>query len=117
MNMSKANISTTPIRSRRAVLAGIAASTAMPSALLAMAAPDPIYAAIERHKAAGAAWDEVVSVRANYDEADDDETQRLQDAAAEAWEPCEQAAIDLLNTAPTTLAGIVTAIQYIQIQM
>lgn len=50
--MSEADNSTTPIRSRRAVLAGIAASTMMPSsALLATPAPDdPIYAAIAAHR-------------------------------------------------------------------
>jgi hypothetical protein len=52
--MSKANISTTPIRSRRAVLAGIAASAALPiAAALPVAAPafavttDPIFAAMD----------------------------------------------------------------------
>jgi hypothetical protein len=32
-------------------------------------------------------------------------------------EPSKQAGIDLINTAPTTLAGLVAAIQYLQIQM
>ena len=109
-------------RSRRSVLGAIAAATAAVTVAGARptdAAPaiDPIYAAIEKHKADGAAWDAVMNVRARYDEADDDETQRLQDAADEAWEPCEDAAIELLNTSPTTLAGIVAAIRYIILQM
>jgi hypothetical protein len=41
----------------------------------------------------------------------------LQDAADEAWDPCEQAGLDLVTTEPTTLAGIVAAIRYIRIQM
>jgi hypothetical protein len=49
-----------------------------------------------------------------------DEQQRqlkhLEEAVDDAWEPCEQAGIDLINTEPTTLAGIVVAIRYIQIQ-
>ena len=49
---------------------------------------------------------------------DDDEQASILDAAVDAvWEPCEQAAIDLINTAPTTLAGIVVAIQYLRKQM
>jgi len=55
--MSKAGPSTTPIRSRRAVLAGVACAAALPivaattSAALT-AADDPIYAAIEAHRTA-----------------------------------------------------------------
>jgi hypothetical protein len=41
---------------------------------------------------------------------------RLEEAIDDAWEPCEQAGIDLIYTKPTTLAGIVAAIRYIQIQ-
>jgi hypothetical protein len=40
----------------------------------------------------------------------------LEDAIDLAWEPCEAAGVDLFNTAPTTPAGIVAAIRYIQIQ-
>jgi hypothetical protein len=78
---------------------------------------DPIFAAIERHKAAGVAWDTAVNVRADYDEADVDQTERLQDVVDDAWEPCVQAGGDLINTAPTTLAGIIAAIGYLRIQM
>src|SRR5258708_1632550 len=100
------------------VAAGGAVAAAIPSNARANPghAADPIYAAIERHKAAAAAWDAVMNIRARYDEADDDETQRLQDAADEAWEPCKAAAFELLNTSPTSLAGIVTAIRYIIVQ-
>jgi hypothetical protein len=109
-----------PVDPTRRRLLTIAAAGSIAGLTPAIAAPhvtDPIYAAIDKHKAAAAAWDAVMSVRARYDEADDDETQRLQDAADEAWEPCEGAAFDLLNTTPTTLAGIVTAIRYIIVQM
>jgi hypothetical protein len=41
---------------------------------------------------------------------------RLEEAVDDAWELCEQAGIDLINTEPTTLAGIVAAIRYTQIQ-
>jgi len=41
----------------------------------------------------------------------------LDDAVEEAWEPCEQAGIEFVTTRPTTLAGVLAAIEYIQIQM
>jgi hypothetical protein len=54
--MSKAVISTTPIRSRRAVLAGIATAAALPIAAgiptTAAASADPIFAAIDTHREA-----------------------------------------------------------------
>jgi hypothetical protein len=42
--------------------------------------------------------------------------QALEDAIERAWEPCEAAGIDLFNTAPTTRAGVIAAIRYIQDQ-
>jgi hypothetical protein len=66
----------------------------------AVAAADPIYAAIERHKAAGVAWDAAL----------------LEDDEADA-EPLNQAGMELISTVPTTLAGIVAAGQYIRAQM
>jgi hypothetical protein len=79
--MSKADLCTTPIRSRPAVLAGIASAAAAPlaAAVPAMAetTADPIFAAIEVYRKAdaacvavegdipddvGARWDEAISV-------------------------------------------------------
>jgi hypothetical protein len=102
-------------------LAVAAIATGAPPAALAV---DPIYAAIERHKAAALIWDAAVNVRADFPDAGDprtDEQQErlyeLESAVDETWEPCEQASVDLINTAPTTLAGIIAAIQYIRVQM
>jgi len=65
--------------------------------------------------------DTAVTVRSRFPDLHmNDEQQRqlkhLEEAVDDAWEPCEQAGIDLINTEPTTLAGIVVAIRYIQIQ-
>jgi hypothetical protein len=73
---------------------------------------DPIYAAIERHKATGAVLGAAVTVRSRLPDLHmNDEQQRqlkrLEEAIDDAWELCEQAGIDLINTEPTTLAGIV----------
>jgi hypothetical protein len=105
------------------VAAGGAVAAAIPiAALTAAPAPDPIYAAIERHKAAAVIWDAAVTARAYFPDTDMNDEQAeqcdlLDEAREIAWEPCEQSAIDLINTAPTTLAGIVAAIQHVRIQM
>jgi hypothetical protein len=102
---------------------GTLAVAAMPAAVAGgSAAVDPIYAAIERHKQTAAVWDAAVDVRCNFDDLDMTKEQReqcdeLNDAVEDAWMPCRKAGLDLINTAPTTLAGIVAAIQYIRIQM
>jgi hypothetical protein len=88
----------------------------------AQAGPDPIFAAIERHKAAAVIWDAAVDVRSHFNDLDMTDEQReqrdlLDDAVEDAWEPCEQAGVDLITTKPITPAGIITAIRYIQIQM
>jgi hypothetical protein len=109
--------------SRRLMLGGLAM---LPAALPAAveAAADPIYAAIERHKETAAIWDAAVNVRAHFPDTADPRTDEQQErvdeldnAVDEAWEPCEQASVDLINTAPTTLEGIIAAIAYIRIQM
>jgi hypothetical protein len=101
----------------------LGAMAVLPVALPAVAAePDPIFAAIERHKQTAAAWDAAVDVRSNFNDLHMTEEQReqrddLDDAVEDAWRPCEQAGIDLLNTEPTTQTGIIAAITYIRIQM
>jgi hypothetical protein len=125
--MSQANRPNTPILSRRVALAGIASTVALPTAAgiptTAAATADPIFAAIERHKQTAAVWDVAVDVRSNFNDLDmstDEQWEQrdeLDDAVEDAWAPCEQAGIDLVNTEPTTQAGIIAAIAYIRIQM
>jgi hypothetical protein len=106
--------------SRRLMLGGLAI---LPAVLPAVAAgPDPIFAAIDRHKQTAAVWDAAVDVRSNFNDLDMTDEQReqrdeLDDAVEDAWRPCEQAGIDLVNTEPTTQAGIIAAIAYIRIQL
>jgi hypothetical protein len=85
-------------------------------------AVDPIYAAIERHKQTAAIWYAAVDVRSNFNDLHMTAEQRAQrdeldDAVEDAWAPCEQAGVDLINTTPTTMAGIIAALTYIRIQM
>ena len=126
--MSKANIPTTLIRSRRAVLSGLAAGGATvaasipTAALMAAAEPDPIYAAIERHKDLAKTYDAAVKVRGRFKdfgtltEAEEARLGELNDALDEAHLPLEAAAMDLFNTHPTTQDGITTALFYMRLQ-
>src|SRR5450759_99657 len=119
-------------QSRRSILGAIAAgaaatlaSTIAEPATAAAALPaDPIYAAIERHKAACVPWDAAIDGRADFPEdphpmTDEQWEQRdaLDDAVDEARVILQQAGLDLINTAPTTATGIATAIRYMQRQM
>jgi hypothetical protein len=117
----------TPIDTTRRRLLTVAAGGAMSIAAgsataLPAAIHDPIYAAIERHKETAAIWDTVVTARSgfnNFDMTDEQQRQRnlLEDAEHAAWEACDQAGIDLVTTEPTTPAGIIAAIRYVQIQI
>jgi hypothetical protein len=87
-------------------------------------APDPIYAALERHKEAAVVWNAAVDVRAAFPEGraplTDEEREQcdlLDDAVAAARDTLEQTGVNLIGTVPTTVGGIASAIAYIQRQM
>jgi hypothetical protein len=114
--------------SRRRFLS-TAATLAAGGAALGLAIPpgaaaesDPIYAAIERHKQACIVWEGAVHVRATFNDLHMTAEQReqrdeLDDAVDDARESLVDAGVDLVNTTPTTAAGIVTAIGYMRLQM
>jgi hypothetical protein len=99
-----------------------AAIAAKPTAALAAVSPDPIYAAIDRHKDLAKAFDAVWKLRAHCKDfgtltkAEQDRVLELNDATDEAHLPLEAAAMDLFNTHPTTRTGISTALFYMRIQ-
>ncbi|SIO65361.1 hypothetical protein SAMN05443247_10548 [Bradyrhizobium erythrophlei] len=107
------------------IAAGGAVAAAIPDARAYPGhAADPIYAAIEAHRKAAAAWDAAVGVRASFPEGPEprtdeqwEELDRLDDAEAAAREPLAAAGVDLVTTAPTSLAGIVAAVSYVRAQM
>jgi hypothetical protein len=94
--MSKADISTTLIRSRRAVLAGIAAggvvAAASPALSAAAAIPDPIFAAIDAFRRADAEF-----------MAHEGPEDILVELGGRHWDAYDAA----LRTRPTTMAGLV----------
>jgi hypothetical protein len=113
---------------RRNILSTIAAGGAIAALAISStsqaAAPDPIYAAIERHKAACVPWDVAIDVRAGFPEFPDTMTDEhwrqrdeLDNAVDVARDVLLQAGLDLINTAPATATGIATAIRYMQRQM
>ena len=122
--MSKRNVSAkggampaegrTTRRTALRVLAG-ASALAIPKIGAMAALPDPIFAAIERHSAAWAivatmapTIDQVAAMRKGR------EVAQVDWDAYERASALEEAALNiLLNTAPTTAAGMRAAIQYL----
>jgi hypothetical protein len=80
---------------------------------------DPIYGAIEKHKAAAVVWDAAVDVWAKFPDGPElwSERERIHDTWCDARNAMDGTAIDLINTAPTTLAGIARALNYAREQM
>ena len=82
--------------------------------------PDPIWAAIEKHKALTIPFDAAWKARASFNdtrELTEEQQQQLlnlNDATDAAGLPMERAACELFDTKPTTPAGIVAAIRVIQ---
>jgi hypothetical protein len=107
----------TNLLNRRAALGALAGvpALALPAVGLAASCHDPIFAAIERHRAAFAAYcasinpaDEVLAAQEGREvTAEDEEALNVaSDAEAEALS-------ELVNTAPTTLAGLRAGITYV----
>jgi hypothetical protein len=119
--MSKADISTTPILPRRAVLAGIASAAALPVAaaipttLMAGPAVDPAFALIAEKLAADVAHCDAIDAQGEFERRRDYSS----DAAIEAQDNSEDAChlvneIDwrLATTQPTTLAGVAAVLRF-----
>jgi hypothetical protein len=99
-----------------------AAATApsdVPPAVTAPIGPDPIYDVIEAHRKATREHHEAVRVECAFEEAHDihgeqrEEYQLLAAASGTAYDARDEAGYNLVNTRPTTLAGIFTLCQYI----
>jgi hypothetical protein len=116
--MAKATCPNTPTPTRRAILAGIATAPALAVPALAIGnEPDPIFAAIERHKALNAAFAEVLHGMCEFEAqhgvaaAGIDEWERREEEAGNT----ERAACDeMIATAPTTLPGLLALFRYIE---
>jgi hypothetical protein len=112
-----------PTRRHLLTIAAGAVAAAIPTAVLAAApAVDPIHAAMKRHRDLAKIYDAAVKARGRckdfgtLTEEEKAHVLKLNDAVDEAHLPLEAAADDLLNTAPTTHAGIICAIAYMRVQ-
>jgi len=103
--MTKANDNSTTSLSRRdavnLMVGGAAgASGLVGSVACAEIAPDPMFAAIEAHRSAAA------TMNACPSDISDEEFDRLGDICREGWDR-------ILDTTPTTTAGLLAFIQYV----
>jgi hypothetical protein len=94
---------------RRAILAGAAAlpATAAVAAMpLAVVDRDPIFAAIDPHRAASASYDD------NCSRLDEEDTPEAEAQLSELHNREESAALAILAVEPTTIAGVVAILTY-----
>jgi hypothetical protein len=106
-----------PNISRRALAAGLALApvAGLPALAGAVSADDPVFVAIELHKAAHRAFedaciltDEVVAEKEGREVTEAEEALRSRCSIAE-----DQARLDLAHTAPTTRAGAHAALEHL----
>jgi hypothetical protein len=115
--MSQADNCTTLIRSRRAVLAGIASAAALPIAAAtpaALATPsevDPIFAAIEKHRVLSAHYDAAVSISAKLPPGP--EFEAAEEVTTDRHDEVLNHADTLICSHPPTLAGVVALMRYV----
>ncbi len=78
---------------------------------------DPIFAAIERHRAAARVWAAAVKVRDASPDGANEQQAQLDEAVANARLPLVDAGLDLIGTEPTTPEGVVAALEYARDQL
>jgi hypothetical protein len=101
------------------VAAAGAAALTLPPARAASQAADPICEVIERHRKACAAHNEALDIHMDFEEVGMtgeklEKYNSLVAATDTAYDELEDAGLDLINTRPTTLAGIFSLCQYIK---
>jgi hypothetical protein len=116
--------------SRRAVLAGIAAAPALAAPALALSEPDPIFAAIGRHRAAAEAFNAIVDEHSGLEDlipadrrtanrrdddasGDDPRWQDYQRRYFQISDEMEGAAFELFE-APKNIAGLAVILDYVE---
>jgi hypothetical protein len=113
----------TPIDTHRhrflSVAAGGAVAAAIPTTVATAAGVDPIFAAIDAHRQAVAAHDAVTDVRAAFNDVNMNDEQKeqlaiLEAAADDAWDQLDDSGCDLVNSRPTTLAGVAALCRYVE---
>jgi hypothetical protein len=109
----------TKTTSRRAVLTGVAAAVAVPVSVKA-ATDDPIFALIEQHKAAYRTSQETGRVKcrtvdwSSSPEYDPILCKAVDEAADAAHDAASNAAMALITIRPTTIAGLLALMRYVE---
>jgi hypothetical protein len=98
---------------RRAVLAGAASLPALAVAPAVAIAGDPIFLAIDRHRRTfmQTLFDIEPSMQMY---GSDPDYEKAAAAAAAAWDRTHAAAVDLIKVQPTTLAGVIALLKYVE---
>jgi hypothetical protein len=81
--------------------------------------PDPIFAVIDRHRKACAVHNEALDTHCAFEEVGmqgekREQYNRLRAATDAAYDELESMGLELINTLPTTLAGILALCRYMQ---
>ena len=103
-----------------AVLAAAATAENVPRAVTVPIGPDQIYDVIEAHRKAAREHIEAVRVQFAYEEHGGKQGERLQEyerleaLTDTAWIAMAESGCSLVNTRPTTLAGILALCRYIE---
>jgi len=95
---------TTQFTRRTLALGAVAAATTPTAALSSV--PDPVFAAIARHREAYRAHGQALAITSELDSVE------LEAAATHAGDVELQAALALLDTRPTTIAGCIALLRY-----
>ena len=100
--------------------AATVASSDVPQAVTVPIGPDPIYDVIEQHRKAAREHTEAVRIQFAYEEHGGKQGERRQEyerlvaLTDVAWAAMADAGCTLVNTRPTTLAGILALCRYIE---
>ena len=102
-----------------ASLAAAAMAPNVPQAVTMPIGPDPIHDVIERHRKAVSEHNAALDIHCAFEECGMQgenlaKYKRLTAEAAAAYDRMELAGLDLINTLPTTLAGILALCKYIE---
>ena len=98
---------------RRSILAGTASVPALPVVALASTEPDPIYAAIEAHRSAFLRRLKASRINSHLEEDDSPEKRSAEEANSATYAAKVNAELDLVETGPTTHAGILALLAYV----
>jgi hypothetical protein len=103
---------TKSLKRREALRLSLGGAAAMATGAALAAAPDPIFAAIEAHKAAYHRFSQAVDISGSLYHTDP-RYEEAEKATTDASGALESAAIHLTNILPTSFAGVIALLSYV----